>query len=98
MPIFEGLRVSTEAEYEAAIKALFPYKDPFRRLQMLNETSAREQMPLTVLGILRRRYKSIVLQMLQEEHGLNKVALERKGRLELAEIVSRPRKPEKDED
>jgi len=96
--IFEGLRMGSEAEYEGAIRALFPYgKDNFRMLQMLTETNSRSQMPLTILGVLRRKYKSDLLKTLQEEHNLNKVALDRKGRLELSEIVARPKGKEKEE-
>ena len=91
MAIFEDMKFGTEAEYEAAIKALFPHTDKFKRLQMLTETNAASQMPLTVLGVLRRRFKSTLLRDLQEEHNLNKIALDRRGRGELAEVVARPR-------
>lgn len=96
MPLFgkKGFRAGVEAEYEPAIRALFPYDDKFKRLQMLAETNARAQMPMTVLGTFRRKFGSIFLRTVQEEYNLNRVALDRKGRLELSEIVARPRKEE----
>lgn len=93
-----SFRPMIEAEYEPAIRGLFPYDDAFRRLQMLGETSARAQMPMTVLGTLRRKYKSTFLRSLQEEYNLNRVALDRKGRLEFSEIVVRPKRAEEEKE
>lgn len=88
----------SDQESELAIKKMFPYADKFRMLQTLAETSNRNQMPVTVLGFFRRRYKSPVLTIMLEESRLNSIALDRKGRLELSEIVARPRLREEDKD
>lgn len=91
MAIFDGVRISTEDVSQVAVKALFPTTNKFKMLQMLTETNARSQMPLTVLGVIRRRFNSDLLKTLQEEHNLNKIALDRKGRLEASEIFAHPK-------
>lgn len=91
MGTFEGIRVGVEADYEGAVRALFPTNDKFKMLQMLTDTNNKSQMPLTVLGILRRKYRSPFLKILQEEHNLNKIALDRKGRGDFVEIVGHSR-------
>ena len=92
----ENLRVGIQSENELAIEAMFPPKDKFKMLQMISELNIRAVMPFTVLGVFRRMYKSKVLALFQEEHNLDKIALDRKGRLELSEIVaSRKRLEEK---
>ena len=90
--LFGGARDAFKSEEEVAIEALFPTNDRFQMLQMITEVAVRAEMPWTVLGVFRRRFKSQVLRVLQEEHNLNKIAQERKGRLELSEIVSSPRR------
>ena len=95
---FDKARQGFVSDEEMAIKSLFPYQDKFKMLQMITEVPPKAQMPLTVLGVFRRKFKSQILSILQEEHNLNKIAQERKGRLELSEIVSRPvREKEKEE-
>lgn len=96
--IFKGLSIGIEPEYQHAIKTLYPYENKFQRLQMLTETGARLQVPMMVLGVLRRRFKSDVLMMIQEEQGLNRIALDRKGRIELGEIVAHPRRLDEDKE
>lgn len=89
--IFESLRMGVQSDEEIAIQALFPTKDPYKMLQMITEQQPRAIMPWNVLGVFRRMYKSKILAIFQEEHGLNKISQERKGRLELSEIVARAR-------
>jgi len=84
----DNIRVGVQSENELAIDAMFPTKDKFKMLQMIGELNIRAEMPFTVLGVFRRMYKSKVLRMFQEEHNLNKISLDRKGRLELSEIVA----------
>jgi len=95
---FDKARTGFVSDEEMAIRALFPYQDKFRMLQTITEIGPRAIMPWTVLGIFRRKYKSQVLAIFQEEHNLNKVSLDRKGRLELSEIVARPKLKEKEEE
>ena len=84
----ENMRVGGQSENELAIEAMFPTKNKFKMLQMISELNIRAVMPFAVLGVFRRMYGSKVLGFFQEEHNLNKVALDRKGRLELSEIVA----------
>lgn len=97
--IFDALRAGVHTEEELAVQALFPTTDKFKMLQMITEQMPRSVIPWSVLGVFRRKYKSDVLKMFQEEHNLNKIAQDRKGRGELAEImIGVRRKEEKEED
>jgi hypothetical protein len=96
--IFEKFRSTIKSEEEIAVDVLFPYSDKFRRLQMINEQQPKAITPWSVLGVFRRRYKSWVLATFQEEFNLNKIAQERKGRLELSEIFAARRKLESDKE
>lgn len=97
--IFERLREGVLTEEEIAVQALFPTKDKYKLLQMITDQQPKAIMPWNVLGVFRRKYKSEVLRMLQEEHNLNKIAQERLGRVELAEIfAARRRKVEEKEE
>jgi len=84
--IFEGMKVGAENESQAFIDSLFPYKDKFRMLQMLTRLNHGSHMPMTILGVFRRKYKSKFLAELQEEHNLNKIAIDGQGRGDLLEI------------
>jgi len=86
--IFEGLRAGVQSEEEIALEFMFPAKDHFKRLQMMTHHQMRAMVPLSVLGIFRRMYKSNVLKTFQEELGYNKIALDRLGRVEGSEIVA----------
>lgn len=85
--IFETLRAGVKSEEELAIEAFFPTKDKFKMLQMITEQQPKAITPWSVLGVFRRRYRSQVLRMFQEEFNMNKISQERKGRLELSEIL-----------
>ncbi len=97
--IFEALRAGVQSEEEIAIEALFPTKDKFKMLQMITHHQMRAMVPLSILGMFRRMYKSNTLRMIQEELNLNKIALDRLGRVELSEIVyARRKESSKDEE
>jgi len=97
--IFEALRSGVQSEEEVALKFMFPAGSRFEYLQMLTEQQPRAIIPWSVLGVFRRKYKSRVLQITQEEHNINKIAQERKGRLEGSEVVVGVRRAkEKEED
>lgn len=97
--IFEALRAGVQSEEEIAIEALFPTKDKFKMLQMITHHQMRAMVPLSILGMFRRMYKSPTLRMMQEELNLNKIALDRLGRVELSEVVaSRRKEREKEEE
>lgn len=83
---------------QAVVGALFPQgitqKDA-RMLQMISEHNIRAQVPLGILGLFRRRYpQSKVLGVFQEEINRNRISLDRKGRLELENILTLPREEE----
>ena len=86
--IFEALRAGVKSEEEIAIEALFPTKNKFQMLQMITDHQMKAMIPLAILGVFRRMYKSKVLEVFQEELNSNKVALDRLGRVELSEIVA----------
>lgn len=95
--ITDGMQLHISGEDQIAIEAMFPmHKNKFQMLQAITEHTVRAQPSLAVLGLLRRCYSgpakihnaSEVLSMFQEELNINKIAQERKGRLELAEIVA----------
>ena len=86
--IFEGLRAGVQSEEEVALQFMFPAKDHFKRLQMMTHHQMRAMVPLAVMGVFRRMYKSRVLTDFQEELGYNKIALDRLGRVEGSEIVA----------
>ena len=85
--IFDSIRSGVQSDEEMALKFLFPAKNKFEYLQMLTEQQNRAITPFSVLGVFRKKYKSKILTSFQEEHNINKIALERKGRLEGSEIV-----------
>ena len=66
--------------------------------QMLSQLSAGQQMPMTMCGFFRRKYKSKSLQIFQEEYNYNKIALDRQGRLEGSEVLAARKHPESEED
>lgn len=97
--IFEAMRAGVQSEEEIAIEALFPTKNKFKMLQMITHHQGKAMVPLGILGLFRRMYKSNTLAIFQEELNMNKIALDRLGRVELSEIVSaRRREKEKEED
>ena len=98
MNLFDKTRQAFTTEDEVAVSSLFPAKNKFQMLQMITELSPRSQPAWMILGLFRRRFKSVVLGDIQEEHNVNKIAQERKGRLELSEVFSSPRKKDKDDD
>lgn len=96
--IFESMRLGVQSEEQLAIETMFPFKDKFKMLQATTEIQLKATMPWSILGYFRRKYKSEFLKTLQEEHNINKISLDRKGRLELSEIVASIRKPKEREE
>lgn len=98
--LWDTLRAGAKSEEEMALNFMFPAKNKFEYLQMLTEQQPRAIIPFSVLGVFRKKYRSKVLTTFQEEVGTNKIAQERKGRLEGSEVVVGIRKSlkEKDED
>ena len=97
--IFDTMRGSIQSEEQIALEFMFPTTNKFRRLQMMTHHQMRAMVPLSVMGLFRRMYKSNVLSVFQEELGYNKIALDRLGRVEGSEIVaSRRASREREED
>jgi hypothetical protein len=94
--ILDQLRSGVQSEEEIALKFLFPARNKFEFLQMLTDQQPRAVTPFSVLGVFRRKYHSKVLTMFQEEMSINKIAQERKGRLEGSEVVVGIRRSSKD--
>jgi len=96
--IWEALRAGVTSDEEIALNFLFPAKSKFEFLQMLTEQQPRAIIPWSVLGVFRRMYGSRILKMVQEEHNINKIAQERKGRLEGSEVVAAGRRKKEEEE
>ena len=85
--LWETLRQGATSDEEMALNFLFPAKNKFEYLQMLTEQQPRAIIPWSVLGVFRNKYRSKILKEVQYEHNVNKIAQERKGRLEGSEVV-----------
>lgn len=96
--LWDTLRQGAQSEEEMALNFLFPAKNKFEYLQMLTEQQPRAIIPWSVLGVFRNKYKSKVLREVQYEHNVNKIAQERKGRLEGSEVVVGIRRGREKED
>ncbi len=85
--LWDTLRQGAASEEETALNFLFPAKNKFEYLQMLTDLQPRAVMPWSVLGVFREKYKSKVLRGFQYENNVDRIAQERKGRLEGSEVV-----------
>ena len=85
--LLEGIGTGLDSDETIAIQALFPTKVPFQKLQMISDLSPRSVGLISVLGVIRRRFNSTVLLMYEEELRMNKIAQDRKGRIELSEVL-----------
>ena len=94
--LWDTLRQGATSEEETALNFLFPAKNKFEYLQMLTDQNPRAILPWSVLGVFRDKYKSKVLRATQYEHNVNKIAQERKGRLEGSEVVVGIRRSQQD--
>ena len=92
MGFFDNISVNTGSEEEHIIDAMFPSKNPARRLQMVTRTQPRAIQPMSVLGVFRRLFSSRVLQWWQEEMRYNEIARNGEGRIELAEVMASVRR------
>ena len=85
--LLEGIGTGMESDESIAIAALFPTKDSFKKLMMISDLSPRSVGLISVLGVIRRRFNSTILLMYEEELRMNKIAQDRKGRIELSEVL-----------
>jgi len=96
--MFNGIRAGIQSEEETAIHSMFPASNKFNMKQMITELQPKATTSFSVLGVFRRLYKSRTLTWFQDEYNSNKIAQERKGRLELSEVVAATRRRDKEED
>jgi len=92
-----GIKAGIQSEEETAIAALFPASNKFNMKQMITELQPKATTSFSVLGVFRRLYKSRTLTWFQDEYNSNKIAQERKGRLELSEVVAAGKKMRPDD-
>ena len=85
--LLEGIGTGLDSDETIAIQALFPTKDSFKKLMMISDLSPRSVGLISVLGVIRRRFNSTILLMYEEELRMNKIAQDRKGRIELSEVL-----------
>ena len=81
---------------EAALGFIFT--DKFKQKQMLTELRPKEIVPLSVVGLHRRLYKSQVLQIFEDEIFTLRKSLDRKGELAAAEILASRKRSMEDEE
>jgi len=103
MGLLDGMQRPDDTT-ELGVKRMFPARNKPQMLQMLSETGHKSQMPQTIVGMFQRLYSgkkksdpADVLGIVLEELRCNSIALDRKGRLELSEIIARPRLREDEE-
>ena len=99
---FGSVKVNTESEEALAFKILFPAQNDFQRLQMITDIQVRTRVSLSVLGVIRRLFSGTgsldILKTFQEEFNINGLPLDRKSRLEAAEIVAAVRSKHSDDE
>jgi len=93
-----ALSASFGSEEELAVRTLFPTKNRFELLMMITELNPNEVVPLSILGVIRRRWHSKVILMYEEEFRMNRKSKDRKGVLEMAEIFSAGRRLASEDD
>jgi len=81
-----GLSYSVSSDEEMAIDALFPTKSKAKRLQMVTELTPSMIVPLTALGLIKRKFGSKVIELWEDELYTKLISRDRKGRLEMSEI------------
>ena len=91
--VFDSIRAGIRSDEEIALQFMFPARSKFEYMQMLTDQQPGAITPFSVLGVFRRKYRSKVLTWYQEEHNINKIAQDRKGRLEGSEVVVGMRRP-----
>lgn len=91
-----GMSVGQSSEEEVAMRSLFPTNDPVRMLQMMTEIKPRASNTLSVLGVIKRRMKSQILGMFEEEYRYNQIAVDGKGNIRAAEVLVGARRPRDD--
>ena len=95
---FGGINQTFQSEEELAVNSLFPAKDKARRLQMITDLQPKAVIPLAVLGVIKRRFKSDVIAIFEDEFYSKLLSKDRKGRLELSEIFVARRAAKDEED
>ena len=99
---FGSVKINTETEEALAFKILFPAKNKLQHLQMITEIPNRLRVPMAVMGVIRRLYASTgnidAIQTFEEEFYVLGLPIDRKSRLEAAEIVAAVRTKRSDDE
>ncbi len=95
--VLAGLMSQGSSEESAAISILFGTKD-YQRLKMISEIPPSLIYVLTVLGTMQKRYKSNLLKQFDEEFLFRQKSRDRKGVVELVEVLLGLRRMEEEED
>lgn len=89
---FGSVKINTKSEEELAFKILFPSKNRKQLLQMITEIPNRLRVPMAVMGVIRQLYSSTgnidAIAVFEEEFYVLGLPIDRKSRLEAAEIVA----------
>jgi len=89
--IMESILQVGGAEETSFLEILFT-KD-YRKLKMVSEMPPDQVFPFTVLGLIQKRFKSKVLKTFDEEFLLRQKSKDRKGIVELVEVMLSQRRP-----
>jgi hypothetical protein len=95
--IMDNIMTQTSNEDSNALSVLFDTKN-YSRLKMISEIPASLIYVTTVLGVLQKRYKSKVLKDFDVEFLSRQKSRDRKGILELVEVMLGMRRLESGED
>ena len=95
---YKGVGIGMESDEELAFRKMYPAKNRFQLLEMLNAINPRAKTPLAVLGVFRRKYGSKTLTMFQEELMMINISENREGRAEASEIVGAIRRQKAEEE
>jgi len=97
-----SVRISTESEEALAFKTLFPSRNNHQHLQMISDIPNRLRVPMAVMGVIRRLYSQTgnidAMLTFEEEFFVLGLPIDRKSRLEAAEIVAAVRSKHSDDD
>lgn len=97
MGIADGVGISSTDPLKQAIDIMFPVKNTQEdkdRLIMLTEIRTRERNPIMILRAFQKDYQSPFLGQIIREFCLTSRSLDRKGVLELSEILIASQAPE----
>jgi hypothetical protein len=84
--VLENILAQGSSEESSLINALFNYKDA-SKLKMISEVIPELVFPLATMSTIAARYKSKILPRFSKELLMLLVSKDRKGRVELVEVM-----------